>query len=150
MAYTPLRTLAVSAMSLAFLAASGGYALAKDLHTTPPATFKKVSSLVPLPDFLPGMGTLYVEPSTLPAGPFLGYDRKGKLVNVIYMIPLKQIDERKTWDNLGKAIPGLKVDHTDLAYNPGHLGVAEPHYHITEWLIPHGQEQHRVGDHAGH
>ena len=28
----------------------------------------------PAPDFLPGMGTLYVDPKTLPAGPFLGYD----------------------------------------------------------------------------
>jgi hypothetical protein len=34
----------------------------------PPAPFRKVSELVKLPDFLPGMGTLYVDPKTLPRG----------------------------------------------------------------------------------
>ena len=43
-------------------------------HAPPPAPFRKVSELVKLPDFLPGMGTLYVDPKTLPAGPFLAYD----------------------------------------------------------------------------
>ena len=52
----------------------------------PPSEYKKVSELVPLPDFLPGLGTLYVKPDTLPAGPFLAYDRAGKLVSSMYMI----------------------------------------------------------------
>ena len=30
----------------------------------PPAPYKKVSELVKLPDFLPGIGTLYVDPRT--------------------------------------------------------------------------------------
>ena len=34
----------------------------------PPENFKKVSELVKLPDFLPGLGQLYVDPNTLPAG----------------------------------------------------------------------------------
>ena len=38
-------------------------------HTPAPAPFRKMSQLVKLPDFVPGMGTLYVDPSTLPAGP---------------------------------------------------------------------------------
>ena len=42
---------------------------------TPPASYKKVSTLVALPDFVPGLGTLYVDPATLPAGPFLAYDK---------------------------------------------------------------------------
>lgn len=29
----------------------------------------QVSTLVELPDFIPDMGTLYVDPATLPAGP---------------------------------------------------------------------------------
>ena len=62
----------------------------------PPAPYKKVSELVKLPDFLPGIGTLFVDPKTLPAGPFLACDHTGKLVNTIYMIPLKYIDEHKT------------------------------------------------------
>ena len=62
----------------------------------PPAPYKKVSELVKLPDFLPGIGTLYVDPKTLPAGPFLAYDHAGKLVSTIYMIPIKDFDGHKT------------------------------------------------------
>jgi hypothetical protein len=46
----------------------------------PPAPYQAVSKLVKLPDFLPGLGTLYVDPKTLPDGPFLAYDHHGKLV----------------------------------------------------------------------
>src|SRR5574337_996308 len=38
-------------------------ASAADIHTKPPADFKKVSTLVKLPDYLPGLGVLYVDPS---------------------------------------------------------------------------------------
>jgi len=70
------------------LAAVTGVAVAADIHSQPPANFKKVSTLVKLPEYLPGLGVLYVDPSTLPVGPFLGYDKKGHLVNVTYMVPL--------------------------------------------------------------
>ena len=105
-----------------------------------PTDFKKVSTLVQLPEYLPGMGTLYVNPATLPAGPFLGYNKKGKLVNAIYMIPATEFNEKMAMNNLGKEIPGLRVNHVDLMYNAGHPGVAEPHYHITLWLISHDEE----------
>jgi hypothetical protein len=101
----------------------------------PPAKFKKVSTLVKLPDFIPGMGTLYVDPATRPVGPFLGYDPGGKLVNIIYMVPLKDLEAHKNFDVLGGAAKGHKVDHTAIEFNPGHPGVEEPHYHITQWLI---------------
>jgi hypothetical protein len=29
----------------------------------------------------------------------------------------------------------VKLNHTDIQYNPGHPGVEEPHYHIVQWLI---------------
>jgi hypothetical protein len=46
-------------------------AAAQNVEKAPPgAPYKKVSELVKLPDFLPGMGTLYVDPKTLPEGPF--------------------------------------------------------------------------------
>ena len=126
------------------LAAAPGWAAEKNILSTPPADFKKVSTLVKLPDYLPGMGTLYVDPKTLPAGPFLGYDKSKRLVNVIYMVPLKQIDEHKAFTNLGSAAAGLKVDHTDIEFNPGHPGVEEPHYHVTEWLISHAEHEKRL------
>jgi len=110
-------------------------ASAADITKTPPAKFKKVSTLVKLPDFIPGMGTLYVDPSTLPVGPFLGYNHSGKLVNIIYMVPMKDLEAHKNFDALGEAAKGLKIDHTAIEFNPGHPGVEEPHYHVTQWLI---------------
>src|SRR5687767_11112717 len=64
-------------------------AKADDVKTTPPAGFVKVSDALKNPGmaFVPGLGTLYVDPRTLPAGPFLGYDKGGKLINVTYMLP---------------------------------------------------------------
>jgi hypothetical protein len=55
--------------------------------------YKKVSSLVNFPDFFPGLGAVYVIPETLPAGPFLSFDRKDRLVATIYMIPVPDINE---------------------------------------------------------
>jgi hypothetical protein len=95
-------------------------ALATDIQKTPPAHFKKVSFLVHLPDYIPGLGTLYLDPAAAPVRLYLGYDRSGKLVNVTYMIPLKQIEERKGFEGLGHAASGVKIDHTDVVFNPGH------------------------------
>jgi hypothetical protein len=99
----------------------------------PGGNYKKVSSLVALPDFIPGLGTLYVDPATLPAGPFLAYDLKGHLVSSVYMIPLKDINEHKEFKNL--KVAGMKVDHVDMYYNAGHPGVPEPHYHVVLWYV---------------
>lgn len=109
----------------------------------PPANFKKVSTLVRLPDWLPGLGTLYVDPASLPAGPYLGYNHDGQLVNVTYMLSSKEFDQHKDWNDLGQKIANLdlKVDHTSVNFNPGHPGLQEPHYHITQWLITPAQQQ---------
>jgi hypothetical protein len=107
-------------------------------HAPPPAPYRKVSELVRLPDFLPGLGQLYVNPNTLPAGPFLAYDHNGRLVSTIYMIPLSQMNEHKRLDDL--AAPGGNVDHVDMYYNAGHPGVEEPHYHIVLWHVPKADE----------
>jgi hypothetical protein len=90
--------------------------------------------LVKLPDFLPGLGQLYVDPATLPAGPFLAYDHDGKLVSTIYMIPLEDLNPNKRFDNL-KA-PGGNVDHVDVYFNAGHPGVEKPHAHVVLWHVP--------------
>ena len=108
-------------------------AVAAQQKAPPGGAYKEVSTLVPLPSFLPGLGTLYVDPGTLPAGPFLAYDHQGNLVSSIYMIPLKDM-------NAQKAFTGLKVgheraDHVDIVYNAGHPGVAEPHYHVIVWYV---------------
>jgi hypothetical protein len=114
-------------------------AAAAQVQREPPsAVYKKVSTLVKLPDFLPGIGTLYVDPNTLPADPFLAYDHKGRLVSTIYMIPLKDMDGQKGFPDL--PAPGGKVDHVSLYYNAGHPGVEEPHYHIVLWHVPKAEE----------
>ena len=100
----------------------------------PPAgAYKKVSTLVALPDFLPGLGTLYVDPATLPAGPFLAYDHQGELVSSIYMIPLKAMNDHKAFSEL--KVAHEPVDHVDFVFNAGHPGVAEPHYHVILWYM---------------
>jgi hypothetical protein len=115
-------------------------AAAQSVEKAPPGgAYKKVSELVKLPDFLPGLGTLYVDPKTLPAGPFLAYDHAGGLVSTIYMIPLKELDAQMAWNDL--PAPGGKVDHVSIYYNAGHPGVPDPHYHIVLWHVSKAQEQ---------
>ncbi|MGH7909385.1 MAG: DUF5602 domain-containing protein, partial [Nitrososphaera sp.] len=65
---------------------------------------------------------------------FLAYDRQGHLVSTVYMIPLKDINDQKAFNNLTVA-HGPKVDHVDMYYNAGHPGVPEPHYHVILWYI---------------
>ena len=95
--------------------------------------FQNVSDLTQLPEFLPGLGALYVDPATLPAGPFLAYDRGGDLVSTIYMVPLADMNAQKSFDDLGT--PDLQVVSTDMYYNGGHPGVSTPHYHIVLWHV---------------
>jgi hypothetical protein len=122
-------------LSLALaVVASAGCTTAMAQQKAPPAdNYKKVSTLVALPDFIPGLGTVYVDPATLPAGPFLAYDRQGALVSSVYMIPVKDITAHKAFNNLAAAKE--KVDHVDMYYNAGHPGVAEPHYHVVIWYV---------------
>jgi len=131
---------AVAVFGILTLASLPAGAVAQNVEKAPPGgAYKKVSELVKLPDFLPGLGTLYVNSSSLPQGPFLAYDHAGKLVSTIYMVPLKDLDSQKAFADL--AAPGGKVDHVTISYNAGHPGVPDPHYHIVLWHIPKAQEQ---------
>jgi hypothetical protein len=128
----------LAALAVLILGSTPALAAGSVEKAPPPAPYKKVSTLVKLPDFLPGLGTLYVDPNTLPAGPFLAYDHKGRLVSTVYMIPIKDLDAHKKFDDL-KA-PGGKVVNVDMYFNAGHPGVEEPHYHIILWHVPNGDE----------
>lgn len=109
---------------------AAGPALAQDsMSAPPPAPFAQVSTLVPLPDFLPGLGTLYVDPATLPAGPFLGYDHDGKLSATIYMVPIEDLTSGTAFDGLG--LGSETVTGVDIYYNAGHPGVEKPHAHVV-------------------
>jgi len=57
-------------------------AFARNAEKAPPGPpCKRVSELVKLPDFISGIGMQYVDPKTLPEGPFLAYHHKGRLVS---------------------------------------------------------------------
>jgi hypothetical protein len=112
---------------------------ADNVSKAPPAgSYKKVSELVKLPDFVPSLGQLYVDPKTLPAGPFLAYDHDGKLVSTIYMIPVNELNQKKAFNEL--AAPGGAVDHVSLSFNAGHPGVEQPHYHVVLWHVSKADE----------
>ena len=84
------------------LALSAVLAAAQSVHKAPPpAPYKKVSELVKLPDFIPGMGTLYVDPKTLPD------------VRFSLMITRASSSARSTWSRL-KDMDGHK-NIADLA-----------------------------------
>lgn len=127
------RTLiAGAAVALAAVAFTGTDAAAQ--QTAPPGgEFQKVSELVELPEFVPGLGVLYVNPETLPAGPFLAYDRSGELLSTIYMVPLDAMNQKKAFTDLDAA--GAEVDHVDVRFNPGHPGIDRPHYHVVLWHV---------------
>ncbi len=100
------------------------------LSEAPPGEpYQQVSKLVALPDFIPGLGTLYVDPATLPAGPFLGYDREGRLSATIYMTPLEALEAGTSYDGL--AVGLHEVSSVDIYYNAGHPGVEKPHAHVV-------------------
>lgn len=136
----PTLLLASAALAFAGVAPTLGHEPDKSVATSPPAApYQQVSKLVKLPDFIPGLGQLFTNPSTLPAGPFLAYDRDGKLVSTIYMIPLKDLKpDGKAFNNL--AVPGGAVDHVDVQFNAGHPGVAEPHAHVVLWHVKAAEE----------
>ena len=99
----------------------------------PGGDYKRVSELVRFPDFYPGLGRLYVQPNTLPLGPFRAYDRQGFLVSTIYMVPIKDLDAHKIVEIVeGTPVP---VNHVDIYYTSGHPGVPEPHYHVILWHV---------------
>jgi hypothetical protein len=99
----------------------------------PGGDYKRVNELVRFPDFYPGLGRLYVQPNTLPLGPFRAYDRQGFLVSTIYMVPIKDLDAHKMMEIVeGTPVP---VNHVDIHYTSGHPGVPEPHYHVILWHV---------------
>ena len=127
------RTLLVGAfLALAAVAFTGTDAATQE--TAPPGgEFQKVSELVELPEFVPGLGVLYVNPKTLPAGPFLAYDRSGELVSTIYMVPLDDMNREQAFTGLEAA--DEEVDHVDFRFNAGHPGIDRPHYHVILWHV---------------
>lgn len=120
-------------LAAATLIASATASFADDAATLekspPPAPYVQVSNALPLPEFIPGLGTLFVDPAALPAGPFLAYDHDGKLSATVYMVPLEDLQGGKSFDDL--ALGAGSVTSVDIYFNAGHPGVEKPHAHVV-------------------
>ena len=107
-------------------------------YEPPPAPYVKFATLAPdIPEFIPGLGTLYVEPGNRPFGPYRAYDRSGKLTATVFMVPVGEIHPgfRQSSDE-----PVVCRDRESTHYvNQMHGfvigGVMVPHQHITAWCI---------------
>lgn len=122
--------LLVTASVFATLAFAQGNELTTE---PPPAPYVNASTILPLPDFIPGAGALYIDPANAPVGPWLSYGSDGSLVEVLFMIPISQMQEAVSWDDLATGLLaqlGVTIDHVDVTFNGGHPGMAEPHYHF--------------------
>ncbi|MHA3980874.1 hypothetical protein ACW9UR_24755 [Halovulum sp. GXIMD14794] len=121
------------ALGAAIAVASAAGALAHDeemLRQAPPgAPFVQVSDVLPLPEFIPGLGTLFANPDMLPAGPFLAYDHDGLLSATVYMTPIEELENGTAYDGLG--IGSHTVSGVDIYFNAGHPGVEVPHAHVV-------------------
>jgi hypothetical protein len=123
-------TILQALMAMVLTGLAGCYLIPRE---PPGGDYKRVSELVRFPDFYPGLGRLYVQPNTLPLGPFRAYDRQGFLVSTIYMVPIRDLDAHKMMEIVdGTPVP---VDHVDIHYTSGHPGVPEPHYHVILWHV---------------
>ena len=120
-------------------------ATAQDLSVAPPPSpYVGVAEILPLPEFIPGAGALYIDPANAPVGPWLSYSSSGALVEVLFMVPLSAMTAAENWDNLATGLLqeiGTAVDHVDISYNGGHSGMAEPHYHIRLVLVDDATQQ---------
>lgn len=124
-------TALIAMLGIAGCTAMGGQQSASE---PPGADYANVGELTALPEFIPGMGSLYVQPATLPVGPFLAYDRNEAHVATVYMVPLEDMNDSRHWTDL--EAKDRKVRSVDVTYNPGHPGVEEPHYHVMLWHVP--------------
>ncbi len=117
------------------LAAFSLPAMAENAASVAPAggAYQAVADLVSLPNHIPGIGTLYVDPATLPVGPFAAYNKSGALVSTIYMVPLEDMQAQTKF--AGLEVAGAVTTSVDMYYNAGHPGVDKPHYHIVLWHV---------------
>lgn len=102
----------------ALLSVSQGLAQSSAL----PEGYVSASEILPLPNFIPGAGSLYTDPANMPVGPWLAYGKDDNLVEVLYMVPLSQMNESQNWDGLSAGVLeqlGVSVNHVDITYNGG-------------------------------
>lgn len=129
-----LTHLALALLTLTMLL---GHATAQDEDA--PEGYVPATELLPLPEFIPGAGALYIQPDDAPVGPWLAYGQEGDLIEVLFMLPVSAFEEATDWSDLAAGtlaeLEAGPVDHVDVTYNPGHPGMAEAHYHFRLVLV---------------
>lgn len=119
--------------SVALTLAAAGFTQSR---LTPPLPdgYLSASEILPLPEFIPGAGALYIDPANAPVGPWLSYGSDGRLTEVLFMVPVSEMTDSGNWENLAtgtfESLGLAHVDHVDISFNPGHPGMAEAHYHF--------------------
>jgi hypothetical protein len=110
-----------------------------------PEGYVSVSEIVRLPEFIPGVGALYIHPDNAPVGPWLSYGNDGRLVEVLFMVPVSEMQASTNWEDLAAgAFASLgvsRIDHVDVSFNGGHPGMAEAHYHFRIVLVDNDAQQ---------
>lgn len=111
----------------------------------PPDAYRPAHELLPLPEFIPGVGTLYVQPDDAPIGPWLAYGPDDILIEVLFMVPLAALEDAEDWQNLAAGtlaeLDAGPVDHVDVTFNGGHPGLEEAHYHLRLVLVDDATQQ---------
>jgi len=103
-------------------------------HEPPGGDYVKFAELAPgYPAFAPGLGTVYVQPSTRPLGPYRSYDHNGKLIATIYTVPEKDLEAHLKMVSDEETPP---ANHWQMHYVKQMHGIDGPHYHITLWHVP--------------
>jgi hypothetical protein len=83
------------------------------------------------------MGEHWANPKDLPFGPIYG-TYKGQIVFTEVMIPQTAFAKGKGWSDVLKALPGHKIDHVDIWFEPaGHEGYPIPHYDLHAFYVSH-------------
>lgn len=105
----------------------------------PPGKFQQASEvLAGFPDFIEGVGQLWVQPQDVAAGgPFLAYDQAGRLASTVYMVSRNDLAAGTGLDKR-KAAPN-QVHYVSLVPHAGHPGMPEPHALIVLSHIPENQ-----------
>ena len=120
-------------------------ATAQDLTPNLPEGYINASEILELPEFIPSVGSLYIDPGNAPVRPWLAYGRDGQLVEVLFMVPLNELTNNTNWTNLATNLFGQMdfgaFNHVDITFNGGHPGMAEPHYHIRFVLLSDEAQQ---------
>ena len=98
-----------------------------------PANYIAVSPCVP------GMGVHYVDVKRFPDpnSPIYGTYQGKPVFTEIMLIP-KDLAAGKSWTNTLKPLPGYKIDHVDIEYEPhGHPGMTFAHYDVHAYYVSH-------------